>query len=113
VITLRSHDRRSQSGLQRILIIQVQEIEGKEHEAERRIVDGRTECIKVGDAVLIIDDDLAVYQCRIAGEFAGSIDHPAIGSGPVPAMLVEGPDLAAIVYPTFSQGFRQERRFPV
>ena len=37
MITLRSHDRRLQSGLQRILIIQVQEIEGKkEHDPVRR-----------------------------------------------------------------------------
>ena len=38
----------------------MQEIEGKEHEAVRRFVDGRPEGFKVGDALLILDHDLTI-----------------------------------------------------
>jgi hypothetical protein len=46
--------------------------------------------------VLVLDDHLAIDQGRFAGQLAGSLDHPAIGSGPVPAMTREGSDLAAV-----------------
>ena len=38
----------------------VQEIEGEEHDAVRRLVDGRPEGFKVGQAVFILDDDLPI-----------------------------------------------------
>jgi hypothetical protein len=40
----------------------VQEIEGKEHEPVRRLVDGRSKGIEVGDAALVLDDHLAIEQ---------------------------------------------------
>jgi len=100
----------------------VQEIEGKEHDAVRRLVDGRAQGIEIGDAALILDDDLAVNDGCLAGEIAGSLDHPAIWPGPVPPMPGECPDSAAIdddhgaiavvldlVNPAFSGGwFRHE-----
>ena len=51
---------------------------------------------KVGDAVLVLDDNLAIDQRRSAAELGRRLDHPAIWSGPVPAVSGEGPDLAAI-----------------
>ncbi len=55
--------RRSMSGMPaQILAIEVQEIEGKEHEPVRRRVDSRSKCIEIGDAVLVLDDHLAIDQ---------------------------------------------------
>jgi hypothetical protein len=71
----------------------VQEIEGKEHESVRRRVDGRAKRIEVGDAVLVLDDDLTVNQRRLAGQLGG-VYNPAIGSGPIPAGAGIGPDVA-------------------
>ena len=79
-----------------ILAIEVQEIEGKEHEPVRRRVDGRAEGIEVGDAVLVLDDHLAIDQGGLAGQLAAGIDHPLIGPRPVIAVAGEGADLAAI-----------------
>jgi hypothetical protein len=94
VITLRSHDRRSQSGLQRILIIQVQEIEGKEHEPVRRRVDRGTESIEVSEAEFVLDNHLAIDQGGFADQLAASIDHSLIGPRPVIAVAGKGADLA-------------------
>jgi hypothetical protein len=63
----------------------MQEIKGKEHDAVRRFVDSRSQGFEVGDAVFILDDDLAINEGRMAGQLGASIDHPAIGSGPIPA----------------------------
>ena len=49
----------------------------------RLVMDGRVQGIKVGEAVLILHDNLAVHDGCLAGEFAGSLDHPPIRSGPV------------------------------
>jgi hypothetical protein len=38
----------------------VQEVEGNEHDPVRRCVDGRTESVKIGDTVLVLDDHLAM-----------------------------------------------------
>ena len=62
-------------------------------------------------------------RAGLAGELGGSLDHPAIWAGPVPAMAGEGPDLAVVdddqgavavmldlVNPALSGGrFRHER----
>ena len=79
-----------------IMAVEVQEIEGKEHEPVRRRVDGRSKGIEIGDAVLILDDHLAIDQGRFAGQLAASIDHPPIGPRPVITVAGEGSDLAAI-----------------
>ena len=79
-----------------ILAVEVQEIEGKEHDPVRRLVDSRAQGIEVGDAVLVLDDDLAIDHGRFAGQLGAGLDHPAIGPGPVPAMAGEGTDLAVI-----------------
>jgi hypothetical protein len=79
-----------------VLAVEVQEIEGKEHEPMRRLVDSRAERVEVRNAVLVLDNGLTIDQGRFTGELAGSLDNPAIGSGPVPAMTREGPDSAAI-----------------
>ena len=50
--------------------------------------------VEVGDAVLVLDNDLAIDEGRFAGELGGSFDHPAIWSGSVPAMAGESPSLA-------------------
>jgi hypothetical protein len=57
----------------------VKEIEGKEHESVRRRVDGGAERIEVGDAVLVLEDDLTVDQGSLTAQLAASIDRPAIG----------------------------------
>ena len=46
-----------------ILTIDVQEIEGKEHEPVRRRVDRRSKGIEVGKAVLVLDNHLAMPDC--------------------------------------------------
>ena len=45
-----------------ILAVEVQEVEGKEHDPLRRRVDGRSKGMKIGDAVLVLDDHLAIDQ---------------------------------------------------
>ena len=75
----------------------MQEIEGKEHEAVRRFVDGRPEGFKVGDALLILDHDLAIDQGSLPAQLAASIDNPAIWPGPIPAGAGIGPDLALVI----------------
>jgi hypothetical protein len=62
----------------------------------RRLVDGRAQSIEVGDAVLILDDDLAIDDGCLAGELPQSFDHPVVGSGPVPAMSGESLTLALV-----------------
>ena len=52
--------------------------------------------IEVGNAVLVLDDDLTINDGRLAGELGGRLDHPPIMSGPVPAMTGEGPGIAAL-----------------
>ena len=74
----------------------MQEIEGKEHEPVRRRVDGRSEGIEVGDAVLVLDHHLAIDQGGLAGQPGAGLDHPPIGARPVIAVAGEGADLAAI-----------------
>jgi hypothetical protein len=107
-----------------ILAVEVQEIEGEEHDAVPRLVDGRAEGVEVGDAVLVLDHDLAIDQGSLTAQLAASIDHPAIWSGPIPAAAGEGSYLAAVDYdqgavavmldlvnPALSRGqFRHERR---
>src|SRR5262245_59128734 len=96
-ISFRRAARLSMSGVRRrSWAVKVQEIEGKEHDAVRRLVDGPPQGVEVGDAVLVLDNGLTINQGRFAGELAGSLDHPAIWPGPVPATAGEGPDLAAI-----------------
>jgi hypothetical protein len=68
------------------LVIEVEEIEGKEHDAVRSFMDARAQSVEVGDAVLVLDDDLAVDQRRLSGEAGACIQHPVIGPCPVPAM---------------------------
>jgi hypothetical protein len=73
-----------------------QEIEGKEHDPMRRLEDHRTQGIEIGYTIFVLDDKLAVDQGRLAGQLGGGIDHPAIGSGPIPAMAREGPYSALV-----------------
>jgi hypothetical protein len=54
--------------LQRILIIQVQEIEGKENDPVRRCVDGRTEGVEVRKPILILDHHLTIEHPGLAGQ---------------------------------------------
>jgi hypothetical protein len=37
-----------------VLAVEVEEVESKEHDPLRRCVDGRTEGVKIGDAVLVL-----------------------------------------------------------
>jgi hypothetical protein len=50
-----------------------------EQETVRRFVDGRPESFKVGDAALVLDNDLAVDQRRLTGQLGGGIDHRRYG----------------------------------
>ena len=75
-----------------ILAIEVQEIEGKEHQPVRRRVDRRAEGIEVGEAVLVLNDHLAIDDGTLAGQPAADLDHPAVGPRPVIAVPGEGPD---------------------
>jgi hypothetical protein len=45
----------------------VQQIEGKEHDPVRRLVYGRAQCVEVGDAVLVLDDDFAIDDAALQG----------------------------------------------
>jgi hypothetical protein len=74
----------------------VQEIEGEEHDPVRRLVNGRAQGIEVGDAILVLDDDLAIKNGGLAGELAGSFDNSAIWSRPVPAMSGQGFNLVLV-----------------
>jgi hypothetical protein len=60
------------------------------------LVDGGAQCVEVGDAVLVLNDNLAIDQGRSVTQPGSSFHHPAIWRGPVPAMAGEGSDLAAI-----------------
>ena len=74
----------------------MQEIEGKEHDPVRRRVDGRAESIEVGDAVLVLDDHLAIEHGGLTGQLAAGIDNPFIGPRPVIAVAGEGSDLTSV-----------------
>ena len=50
--------------------------------------------IEVGNAVLVLDDDLTINDGRLAGELGGRLDHPPIS--PVQLMTGEGPGIAAL-----------------
>jgi hypothetical protein len=41
-------------------------------------MDGRAQGIEIGDAVLVLDDELAIDQRSLARELAGSFDYTAI-----------------------------------
>src|SRR4051794_25011036 len=69
-----------------ILAVEVQQIEGKEHNPVRRLVDGRAQGIEVGDPVLVLDDDLAVNEGGVAWKLGCSFGHPRVRTCPVPAM---------------------------
>jgi hypothetical protein len=62
----------------------------------RRFVDGRSEGFKVGDALLILDHDLAINQGSLTAQVGASIDNPAIWSGPISAGAGVGPNLALV-----------------
>ena len=62
-----------------ILAVEVEEVEGKEHEPVRRRVDGRSQGIEIGDAVLVLDHHLAIDHRGLAGQLAAGLDHPPIG----------------------------------
>jgi hypothetical protein len=79
-----------------ILAIEVQEIEGKEHDPVRRRVDSRSKAMEISDAALVLDDHLAIDQGRFAGQPGAGIDNPLIGPRPVIAVAGEGSDLATI-----------------
>ena len=63
-----------------------------QRKAKERVAIG----IEIRNAVLVLDDDLAIDQCRLAGQLGGGLDNPLVRSGPVPVMPGEGPDLAVI-----------------
>jgi hypothetical protein len=71
----------------------VQEIEGKEHEPVRRRVDRRAEGIKVSEAVLVLDDHLAIDQGGSGGQPNAGVDAPLIGPRPVIAVPGKGADM--------------------
>jgi hypothetical protein len=73
----------------------LQKIKGKEHQLSS-LVDGRAQRVEVGDAVLVLDEDLAVNEGSLAGELDAGLDDSAIRSGPVPVMAREGYDPAPI-----------------
>jgi hypothetical protein len=52
--------------------------------------------MEVGNAILVLDDDLAIDQGCLAGKLGRSFDYPAIRTGPVPPMPGKGPDFAAV-----------------
>jgi hypothetical protein len=64
----------------------VEQIEGKEYDSVPCLVNGRAQGIEVGDAVLVLNDYLAIEEGRLAAELGSSLDHPAIGPCPVSAM---------------------------
>src|SRR5688572_1781829 len=68
-----------------ILPVQEQEIEGKHHQPVRSPLDGGSEGSEVGKAVLILNDDLAVDQGRLALELAAGLDHAAVFVTPIVA----------------------------
>jgi hypothetical protein len=45
----------------------VKEIEGKQHEPISGLMDGRAQRIEIRDAILVLNDKLAVDQGRLAG----------------------------------------------
>jgi hypothetical protein len=61
-----------------ILAVEVQEIEGKVNDPVPRPVDGRAEGVKIGDAVLVLDNHLAIEQGGFAGELGAGLDHPPV-----------------------------------
>jgi hypothetical protein len=79
-----------------ILAVEVQEIEGEEHKPVRRRVDSRSKGIEIGDAVLVLDDHLAIDQGRFAGQPGARLDHPPIGPRLIIAVAGKGADHAAI-----------------
>jgi hypothetical protein len=66
-----------------ILLVEVEEIEVNEHDAVRRLVDGRAQGVEVRNAVLV-----TVNQRRLAGQLGDGADNPAIGSGAIHAGCV-------------------------
>jgi len=79
-----------------VLAVEVEEIEGKEHEPVLCPVDGGAQGIEVGETILVLYDDLAIQQRCLAGELGGGIDNPPIRPCPVPAMAGECSDLVLI-----------------
>jgi hypothetical protein len=77
-----------------VLTVEVEKVEGKEHQPVRRRVDSRAQGMEIGDAVLVLDDHLAIDQSRFAGQPGAGIDNPLIGPRPVIAVAGEGTDLA-------------------
>jgi hypothetical protein len=86
----------NQRGFAEVLPIEMKEIERKQHQPMSGLMDRRTQGIEIGDAIFILDDELAIDQGRLAGELGSSIDDALVGSGPVSAMAREGPHSALV-----------------
>jgi hypothetical protein len=67
-----------------ILAVEVQEIEGKEHDAMRRLMYGPAQRIEIREAILILDDNLAIDQSRLAGELGSVGDWDRREESPEP-----------------------------
>src|SRR4051812_3246997 len=76
-----------------ILAVEVEEIEGKEHQPVRRRVDRRAESIEISEAMLVLDHHLAINHGSFAGQPGASIGNPLIAPRPVIAVAGEGADL--------------------
>jgi hypothetical protein len=62
-----------------ILAIEVQEIEGKENDPVRRCVDGGSQCLEIGNPLLVLDNHLAIDQGGFADQPGTGRNHPLIG----------------------------------
>ena len=51
----------------------MEEIEGKEYDPVRCLVDGRAQGIEVGETILVLYDDLAIQQRGIARELGARL----------------------------------------
>src|SRR5437763_7516312 len=72
--------------------VEVEKIEGEEHQPLRIMLDGRGKRIEVGGAVLVFDDDFAVHDSREAAYAGASLDDGTISARRVIAVPSEGPD---------------------
>jgi hypothetical protein len=61
-------------------------------ERVRRSVNGRTQGVKIGDAMLVLDDDLAIEESSSTVQPAACINDSAICRRPVIAVSGEGSD---------------------
>jgi hypothetical protein len=77
------------------MAIDEQQVEGKHHQPVRLSIDGRSQGCEIGNTVAVLNDDLAIHECRSAAELAAGLDHPMILVAPVEAAAGEGSGVLA------------------